>query len=244
MSEDAWTIYDLFEGGLLDSNLWMSVHPPLPGGGFARHDPNAKVSCSKTGVLVSIPEFAQSELAHALKFLRVSREFSLPTDSPATFGVDMRARSLGGTPDDVRLGAATFNVLAEQGGFVFDTISTSSRVCALHERFPWAVGRDPAAFSYLIESPALVIDDDPHAFRSCEITLDRQRGSAEWSVDGHVIYHLEPTGIPASIKFGFGIFTLLPHTPTSSRALSRRGLEAQWRRFRFHGAGPREADPS
>ena len=244
-SLDAWSIYDTFEGGVLDSDLWTSVSPPLPGGGVARHDPNAQVSCSGNGVLVAIPEFSQShatfELADAVRFVMLSRGFSLPGDGPATLGVDMRARSLGGTPLDVRLGAASFNVVGEEGGLVFDILSTSARVCALHERFPWAVGEDAAAFSYLIESPWLPIEDDPDAFRSSEITLDRKRGSAEWSVDGHTIYHQEQIEIPARVKIGFGIFTLLPLTPTSGQRLQGRGIEAAWRRFRFRGAVPRQA---
>jgi Family of unknown function (DUF6081) len=243
-SLDAWSIYDTFETGVLDSDLWTSVTPPLPGGGHAHHDPNAQVSCSGNGVVVAIPEFSQSratfQLADAVRFVMLSRGFSLPGDRPATFGVDMRARSLGGTSLDVRLGAASFNVVAEEGGLVFDILSTSSRVCALRERLAVAVGED-AAFTYLIESPLLPIEDDPDAFRSCEITLDRSRGSANWSVDGHTIYHQDQIEIPASVKFGFGIFTLLPLTPTSGQRLQGRGLEAAWRRFRFRGAVPRQA---
>ena len=243
-SPDAWSIYDTCEGGALDSGLWASVSPPLPGGGYAHHDPNAQVSCSGNGVLVAIPEFSQShatfQLADAVRFVMLSRGFSLPGDGPATFGVDMGARSLGGTSLDVRLGAASFNVVGQEGGLVFDIIGTSSRVYALHERLAFAVGED-AAFTYLIESPLLPIEDDPDAFRSCEITLDRRRGSAEWSVDGHTIYHQEQIEIPANVKFGFGIFTLMSLTTTSAQRLQGRGLEAAWRRFRFRGAVHREA---
>ena len=60
MSQDAWSIYDTFDGGVIDSNLWSFVTPRLPGGGYARHDPNAQVSCSGRGVVVAIPEFSQS----------------------------------------------------------------------------------------------------------------------------------------------------------------------------------------
>jgi Family of unknown function (DUF6081) len=211
-------------------------------GGYARHDPNAQVSCSSNGVLVAIPEFSQSDATFQFAdAVMLSRGFALPADGPATFGVDMRARSLGGTSLDIRLGAASFNVVGEQGGLVFDILSTSSRVCALHERFPWAVGEDAAAFSNLIESPSLPIEDDPDAFRSREITLDRSRGSVKWSVDGHPVYQQEQIEIPTSVKFSFGIFTLLPLTPTSGQRLQGRGLEAAWRRFRFRGAVPREA---
>ena len=244
-SVDAWSIYDTFEGGVVDSDLWTPVNPPLPGGGYPRHDPNAQVSCSGNGVLVAIPEFSQShamfQLADAVRFVMLSREFSLPGDGPATFGVDMHARSLGGTSLDVRLGAASFNVVGQEGGLVFDIISTSSRVYALHERLAFAVGED-AAFTYLIESPLLPIEGDrADSFRSCEITLDRTRGSAEWCVDGHTVYHQEQIEIPANVKFGFGIFTLMSLTATSTQRLQGRGLEAAWRRFRFRGAVPREA---
>ena len=71
--------------------------------------------------------------------------------------------------------------------------------------------------------------------------FDRRGGSAEWSVDGHTVYHQEQIEIPASVKFGFGIFTLMPLTPTSGQRLQGRGLEAAWRRFRFRGAVRREA---
>jgi Family of unknown function (DUF6081) len=234
---DAWSTYDTVEG-------WSPVHPPLPGGGFARHDPNARVSSSADGVRVEIPEFTQSpdefQIADAIRFVMLSHGFSLPDDGPATFAAEMSARSLGGTPLDIGLGAASFNVVAERGGIVFDFLNTSARVCALYEQLAAAVGED-AAFSYLVESPLLPFEDDPDAFRACEITLDRGRGSAEWSVDGHTVYRQEQIEIPASVRFGFGIFTLLPFIPSSAQRLQGRGIEAAWRHFRFRGAVPRKA---
>jgi Family of unknown function (DUF6081) len=234
---EAWTTYDTVEN-------WTPVHPPLPGGGFAPHDPNAQVSFVGDGVRVAIPEFSQDpdefRLQDAIRFVTLSPGFSLPDDGPATFAAEMSVRSLGGSALDVRLGAASFNVVAERGGIVLDFLNTSARVCALYEQLAAAVGED-AAFSYLVESPLLPFADHPAALRSCEITLDRGRGSAEWRADGHTVYRQEQIEIPASVRFGFGIFTLLPFTPASAQRLQGRGIEAAWRRFRFRGAVPLEA---
>ena len=60
-------------------------------------------------------------------------------------------------------------------------------------------------------------------------------------MDGHTVYHQEQIEIPVSVKFGFGIFTLMSLTTASGRCLQGRGLEAAWRRFRFRGAVRREA---
>jgi hypothetical protein len=111
---------------------------------------------------------------------------------------------------------------------------------------PWAIGHNDAAFSHLVEDMALPIEDEPETFRSCQITLDRGRGSAEWNADGHRIYRQEGLDIPASVQFGFGIFTLMPQVPSSGRRLQGRGIEAAWRRFRFRGTshGPTKSSSS
>jgi len=149
----------------------------------------------------------------------------------------MAISTLGASSADVRLGMASLNVVDERSGLVFDIGGTSTRMIAVHEALSFAVG-EQAAFTHLVESPFVDLSDDLTRFRSCEIILDRERGSAEWLVDGNTIYRQEAIPIPAQVKVGFGLFTLYPIRSGVSRSVQGQGLRGRWRRFRFKGATP------
>jgi hypothetical protein len=241
-SSEEWTYYDAFDGPGLDDDRWASSGPPLPEGGNLQPDPNAVVEVANGEVHVSIPEFSLShdtfQPADNVKFLMFGWEHLLPEDGLATFGVDMAVKNFAGSPDDVRLAMAAFNVVDQQTGLIFDVGGTQTRVYAVHERLAFVPGE--YGFGYAIESPFLDFDDDFGDFRACEVTLDRTAGSARWVVDGETVYEVESTEIPEQVRFGFGMFTMVPQRDGASRCLQGQGLDGRWRRFRFKGAVPKE----
>lgn len=243
-SHQEWTFYDAFDAPGLDDDRWAPGGPPLPEGGNLEPDPNAEVEVANGEVHVTIPEFSLShdtfQGADNVKFLMFGREHLLPEDGPASFGADMAVKNIGGSPDDVRLAMAAFNVVDQQSGLIFDVGGTETRVYAMHEGLGFVRGGD-RAFGHAVESPFLDFDDDFSDFRACEVTLDRSAGSARWVVDGQTIYELENTEIPEQVKFGFGMFTMVPQRGGASRCLQGQGLDTRWRRFRFKGAVPKEA---
>jgi Family of unknown function (DUF6081) len=236
-----WTDYGGLDGPGLDRNLWSPGNPPLPDGARSAEDPGAEIVVADQTVSVTIPRFSHAhdsfQPADNVKFLMFSQQLALPEVGPATFGVDMAITTLGASSADIRLGMASLNVVDERSGLVFDIGGTSTRMIAVHEALSFAVGED-AAFTYLVESPFVDLSDDLTRFRSCEIVLDRDRGSAEWLVDGQAIYRQTGVPIPAQVKFGFGLFTLYPIRDGVSRSVQGQGLRARWRRFRHKGAAP------
>ena len=115
---------------------------------------------------------------------------------------------------------------------MFAVVGTSTRVFAMHERL--GLGED--AFYHVIESPYADFDDDFTRLRTCEITLDRSRSTAAWSVDGQKVYEAHGTVIPGDeVQIGFGIWTMLPIRAGRSQSLDGQGLSARWSRFRVRG---------
>jgi hypothetical protein len=118
---------------------------------------------------------------------------------------------------------------------VFSVCGTSTRVFAMHEHLPLGGGGSGEPFIYVIESPYEDFDDDFTRFRTCEITLDRDRSTATWHVDGLKVYEAQGTLIPERARIGFGIYTMLPTRNGRSRSLEGQGTNARWRGFRVRG---------
>jgi hypothetical protein len=189
---------------------------------------------------VRIPRFSLShdrfQPADSPKYLIFStRQFELPPDRPATFAVDLAVENIGGETGDYRRGMAAFHVFDLVSNRVFAACGTSTRVFALHEQLGLGAGGAGEPFYYVVESPYEDFDDDFTRLRACEITLDRSRSTAAWSVDGHRVYEAHGTLIPEDARIGFGIWTMLPIRDGRSRSLNGQGMNARWRRFRVRG---------
>jgi hypothetical protein len=224
--------YDELEGPDLDPALWTPARLPLPSGGeHLALDPNAELAVSGGEVRVRIPRFS---IAHSAKYLIFSTgRFTLAADRPATFAVEMAVENIGGEPADYRRGMASFAVFdPELSKRVFAVDGTSTRAFAMHEQVaPSDAGE---LFYHVIESPYEDFDDDFTRLRAVEITLDRDRSTAIWHLDGHKLYEAQ-TLIPERALIGFGIWTMLPDRDGRSISLAGQGLEARWRRFRVRG---------
>jgi hypothetical protein len=230
--------YDELSGPDLDSARWRPARLPLPTGEHIPVDPDAEVAVADGEVRVTIPRFslAHDELqaADSVKYLSLStREFELPPDRPVTFAADLAVENVGGEPSDYRRGIAAFQVAdLEASKRVFSVTGTSTRVFAMHEYLPLAGGGPGEPHVYVIESPYEDIEDDFTRFRGCEITLDRNRSTAVWHVDGHKLYETHGTLIPERARISFGIYTQLPIRDGRSRSNDGQGMSARWRGFR------------
>ena len=242
-ARDGFVTYDDLAGPDLDAASWTLARLPLPTGDeHVPLDPNAALAVGDGEVRVRIPRFSLShdrfQAADSPKYLAFStRAFALPPDRPATFAVDLAVENVGGDPGDYRRGMAAFHVFdLEATKRVFAAVATSTRAFALHEQLGLGGGGAGAPFYHVIESPYEDFDDDVTRLRACEITLDRSRSAATWSVDGHTIYEAHGTVVPEHARIGFGIWTMLPIRDGRSRSLDGQGLNARWRGFRVRGA--------
>jgi hypothetical protein len=234
----AFELYDDLDGPDLSATRWSPARLPLPTGDVhVPLDPDAQVAVGEGEVRVTIPCFS---LAHdrfqavdSAKHLTVSTHaFALPPDGPASFAVEQAVENIGGEPADFRRGMAAFHVFdLKTTQRVFAVVGTSTRVFAMHER----LGLGENAFYHVIESPYADFDDDFTRLRTCEITLDRSRSTAAWSVDGQKVYEAHGTVIGDEVQIGFGIWTMLPIRAGRSQSLDGQGLSARWSRFRVHG---------
>jgi hypothetical protein len=240
--QDGFVTYDELSGPDLDAALWSPARLPLPTGDeHVPLDPNAELAVGGGEVRLTIPRFSLShdrfQPVDSPKYLMFStREFELPRDRPATFAVDLAVENIGGDPADYRRGMAAFHFFdLDVSQRVFAVCGTSTRVLALHEQLGLGGGGAGAPFYYVVESPYEDFDDDFTRLRACEITLDRSRSTAAWSVDGRTVYEAPGTLIPERARIGLGIWTMLPIRDGRSRSLDGQGMGARWRRFRVRG---------
>jgi Family of unknown function (DUF6081) len=240
MNED-FVVYDEPGGPDLNSALWSPARLPLPTGEHIPVDPNAEVAVRDGEVRVTIPRFSLADdsfqSADSPKYLVFStRQFDVPPDRPATFAADMAVENIGGDPEDYRKAMAAFHVFdMEVSSRVFAACGTSTRALALHEQLGLGGGGTGEPFYRVIESPYEDFDDDFTRLRECEVTLDRERSTATWRVDGHTIYEANGTLIPERVAIGIGIWTMLPIRDGRSQSLDGQGLDARWRQFRVGG---------
>jgi hypothetical protein len=240
-SDRGFVTYDELGGPALDAARWSPARLPLPTGEHTPLDPNAELAVGEGEVRVTIPRFSLSDdtfqAADSVKYLSLStREFDLPPDGPATFAADLAVENIGGNASDFRRGIAAFQVAdLEASKRVFSVTGTSTRVFAMHEHLPLAGGGPGEPFIHVVESPYEDFDDDFTRFRACEITLDRNRSTAAWDVDGHRVYEAHGALIPDRARICFGIYTQLPIRDGRSRSLDGQGMDARWRRFRVRG---------
>ena len=241
-ARDSFVIYDECNGPDLDAARWNPARLPFPtGGAHIPLDPNAELAVGEGEVRVTIPRFSLAhdsfQPADSAKYLIFSTsQFELPHDEPATFAVDFAVRNIGGEPGDYRRGMAAFHVFDfEVSKRVFAVCGTSTRVLALHEQLGLGGGGAGEPFYHVVESPYEDFDDDFTQLRTCEITLDRSRSTADWRVSGRRVYEAHGTLIPERVRIGFGIWTMLPTRDGRSRSLDGQGIDARWRRFRARG---------
>jgi hypothetical protein len=235
--------YDELRGPDLDAALWSPARLPVPTGGeHLPLDPNAELAVVEGEVRVTIPRFSLShdtfQGVDSAKYLVFStRQFELPPDRPATFAADLAVENIGGEPEDFRRGLAAFQAFDVEATMpVFSACGTSTRVLAMHEQLAGDEAGEP--FFHVVESPYDDFDDDFTQLRACELTLDRSRSTAAWTVDGHLVYQARGTYVPERVRLSFGIWTMLPIRNGRSRSIEGQGMSARWRRFRVRGVGP------
>jgi len=236
-TDDRFVVYDEFGGPELDDTLWQVDPLPLPGGGsHLPRDPHAHIVVGGGEARITIPAFSLSDdryqAADSVKFLALStRVFELDPERPATFAADF---AVDGDPGDYRAGIACLQVadLADSHR-VFSVCGTSTRVLAMHEHLAPDPSGEP--FIHVAESPYEDFGDDFTRLRACAVTLDPATQLVTWRVDGRTIYHAYDPHLPERVRFGLGIFTMLPIRDGHSRSLRGQGMGARYRRPRTLG---------
>jgi hypothetical protein len=226
-------IYDPFSGPELDMSRWQFLeYPPGPDGTSWRcEEPGARTTVGGGKLDIHIERFERANDHMSImdnpKHLLLSTEaFSVPAGGVATFSMDLAVTSLNASPRDYRDGFASMNVLDMASGWVFDACATSDTIFSIYERLPMPGVEHP--FSYVVEHPLSGVTPAPGVPHTYTVTLDAGRGTAEWRVDGTLIYHILGVEIPASVNIGLGLLTLHPIVDGKSRSLRGQGLSASF----------------
>lgn len=143
---------------------------------------------------------------------------------------------------DIRLGAASLNVLDFESGLVFDFWIGNRTIVPMYERLrlPGMPG-DYAAFTSVTEP----ISREPDAVNEFSVVVDTAKGAVSWEIDGQIVAVVERTGPPApgwatvldhggiprdatprQLLVGLGLMTLLDASrPPSPRGLVHAGVD-------------------
>ncbi|GAB2722742.1 DUF6081 family protein [Nocardia thraciensis] len=229
--------YDDLSGPALREDRWQFLQVPLDDTQtWTYREPDAKTDVGEGAVAVRVDEFTRShsrvQILDNPKHLLVSTEEFDLTNGPRTFSVEMAAENIGTGGDDYRDGFAAFNVLDMTSADVFDLIVTSRHAHAIHERLfvPGVV--DPAdAFTHVVHAPLAGIDIAPARFHHYAVTVDRDRRSVTWQIDGNPVFTAHPESLPTAVRIGFGLITLHPIRAGRSTSLRGQGLHGHWRHF-------------
>jgi hypothetical protein len=225
--------YDDFAGPELDMSRWFYLeYPPGPDGTSWRcQEPNARTNVSDGTLTIDVERFErahdQVQIMDNPKHLLLSTEsFTVPDAGTASFAMEMAATSINATPRDYRDGFASMNVLDMASGWVFDLCATSDAIFSIYERLPVPGVERP--FTYVVEHPLAGLEVAPGCGHRYEVTLDAARDSAEWRVDGQLVYHVQGVHIPTQVNIGLGLLTLHPIAGGKSRSLRGQGLSASF----------------
>ncbi|MBA3842612.1 MAG: hypothetical protein H0X39_08320 [Actinobacteria bacterium] len=233
-------VYDSFSEGSIDPDKWFLLEVPVNEDEGRRYEePGARVTVADGTVEIDIPRFETFhntvQMFDSGKHAYFSvRTFPLPASGIATFSVEMAARNHGGTPDDVRDAFAAFNVVDLGSGLVFDAVSTSRRIYALHERLEVHGVSNGDTFTHIVEAPLVGLSTGAGQFHNYSIVMDCTSSTVSWYCDGKRVYSVENMeAFPAGVKIGFGIFTLHPIVSGKSKSRRGQGMLGRWRRFRY-----------
>ncbi|MQA13832.1 MAG: hypothetical protein GEV09_06540 [Pseudonocardiaceae bacterium] len=225
--------YDDFTGPELDTGRWFYLeYPPGPDGVSWRcEEPSARTEVGDGTLNVHVERFErghdQVQIMDNPKHLLLSTEsFPVPAGGRASFSLQLAATSRNAAPRDYRDGFASFNVLDLSSGMVFDLCATSDQVFAIYERLP--VPGVEAPFTHVIDSPLAGIETAAGRPHHCEVTLDAAQRSAEWRVDGALVFEVRDVLVPDEVKLGVGLITLHPIADGTSRSVRGQGLSASF----------------
>jgi hypothetical protein len=226
-------IYDDFTGPDLDMSRWFFLeYPPGPDGkSWKCEEPNARTSVGDGTLDIHIERFERGHDQVAImdnpKHLLLSTEvFPVPAGGVVTFSIDMAATSLGATPRDYRDGFVSMNVLDMNSGWVFDACATSDMVFSLYERLPMPGVERP--FTYVADHPFSGIEAAPGLSHRYSVTLDAGNSTAEWRIDGTLVFDVRGIEIPTQVNVGLGIITVHPIKDGKSQSLRGQGMAASF----------------
>jgi hypothetical protein len=237
--------YDTFTAGAVDPSKWQVLQLPTPDGSLWSYgDPEARVEAVDGTMHITVNPFRlEHDTVHMLddpKHLLVTpAPIPISEDAATTISVEMACENFNGNPDDLLDGWIGLVVGDFSTGMIFDWMLSATRVGALYERLPIpGVTPDGGSFSYIVQSPFVALNS-PGEFHRYEVVLDRKGRSAEWKVDGKLLYRTESIPVDvASATLGLIVCTLLPpHPERGSVSAHGQGARGSWRHLHVTNRG-------
>jgi hypothetical protein len=232
-------LYDELLGPGLDAARWEVLQYPLADGSMMRlEEPEAKITVANGTAEIQVDRFQRSHdtvqiFENPKHLVATVADFPVQRSGESVVSVQMAAHSIGGNPDDYRDGFFAFNVFDPQTASVFDHIVTGTRAYVVHERLLVPGVIDPAdAFTWIVEAPLSAGEIDSSQFHEYAVVLDPAARRIRWLVDDRLAYEAQNVEVPASMRVGFGVFTLYPLRDGHSVSLRGQGMSGRWRELR------------
>jgi hypothetical protein len=232
------TIYGDFADILKPDSKWVTAGFPTPDGFWEYREPNAMVLVQNGSLRVTVLPLTRSnnnvQILDNAKHMYFSRDrFDVPEDGDISVELDITARIINGTPDDLYDGFVSINLLDFSTGLAIDFFVCNEKYATVYARLPFPgvslEGPDtpkPKAFAIFKEVP---LPEGPQQKHRYKITYSRAEDTFRWYVNDTLVN--EETGVPVKMD-GFlcalGIMTEKDIRDGASTSLHGQGVIGEW----------------
>jgi hypothetical protein len=231
--------YDDFRSPTLDPSKWATSRLPLGENRFwDYYDPNTRVTTGDGRCEVTVNPFSrtsnQLQIMDNPKTLFGSpTPFTVRENETITVAAKVGAIAHGVDLDDIWDGFVTFNLFDFESGVVLDFLLNGKLVFALFERlYMPGITDEKTAFTREANLPLF---SEPGKMHECVMTYDRRSDTAEWSIDGQLMFRAP--NLPVKVNqfiLGMGLMTIkpisspFPYYFPRSTSLHGQGMTGIW----------------
>jgi hypothetical protein len=220
----------------LNDDDWQVAGIPLGDGNFwIYQDRNTRIEFGMNEVEIDINRFSRShdnvQIFDNPKHLFLTKSgFEPGSNGLLGFTCNMKSKIINGDLQDYKDCFCAFNVLDFGSALVFDIVSNGRKVWVIYERLHIpGLTTIEESFTKIIPINLAV---SPDAILECGVIYDRINDSAEYYIDGKIIFRVERVPVKIDrLQTGFGIITLHPIENGRSVSCKGQGGRGVWGGF-------------
>jgi hypothetical protein len=231
-------VYGDFADILKPDSKWVQAGFPTPDGFWEYREPNALVLVQNGKLRVTAVPLTREnhdvQILDNAKHMYFSRErFTVPEEGEISVELEIRAKILNGTPDDLYDGFVSINLLDFNTGLAIDFFVCNEKYATVYARLPFPgvtidgpeTGK-PKVFAIFKELPLPDGPQQPHRYK---IAYNRAEDTFRWYVNDQLVN--EETGVPVKMD-GFlcalGLMTEKDIRDGKSASLHGQGVIGEW----------------
>jgi hypothetical protein len=231
-------VYGEYADILKPDSKWLQAGFQTPDGFWEYREPNALILVQNDRLRVTAMPLTRShdgvQILDNAKHMYFSRErFTVPADGEISVEIEISARVLNGTPDDLYDGFVSLNLLDFATGLAIDFFVCNEKFATVYARLPFpGVTMDgdtpgkPKVFALFKELP---LPDGPQQRHRYKITYAKAEDTLSWYVNDELVNR--ETGVPVKMD-GFlcalGLMTEKDIRDGTSASLHGQGLIGEW----------------